>query len=60
MSGEASLARGRRNLEGMHQLVEEGKFQFIAGKPYEKEYGQAENVKEEHERNGDRWYAKWR
>ena len=44
LNGESHLARGKRTIEGMHQLVEEGAMQFVAGKPYEREYGHIETT----------------
>lgn len=39
LNGNTDFARGRKNLERMHGLVKDGKMKFIAGGPYEREYG---------------------
>ena len=39
MNGDLILADGRETLAEMHQLVEDGMYELIAGKPYEREYG---------------------
>lgn len=34
LNGDTNLARGKKDFEKMHRLVQEGKMQFITGGPY--------------------------